>query len=176
MKALAALRGLAALAALAFTGLAAAHDARPLAVTLLEQTAGIYRAVVRVPPTVEAGNTPEVRWPAACEIVERAPLRLAAGSTSLLRCPGGLGQQTIRIDYPVYNPSITTLIRVLPAGEPPLTAVLPPDLLEWTVPAEPTLAGVARDYLMLGFRHIWEGPDHLLFVAGLLLLAGTNSR
>jgi hydrogenase/urease accessory protein HupE len=56
------------------------------------------------------------------------------------------------------------------------TAVLPPDELSWLVPAEPTLLTVARDYIALGFRHIWEGPDHLLFVAGLLLLARVPRR
>jgi hydrogenase/urease accessory protein HupE len=39
------------------------------------------------------------------------------------------------------------------------------------VPAEPTALAVARGYFVLGVRHILGGADHLLFVAGLLLLA-----
>ena len=90
---------------------------------------------------------------------------------SLVRCAGGLENLTIRIDYPLYNPSLTTLFRVDASGEAPVTAVLPPDELAWVVPPEPTFLSVARDYLALGFAHIWEGPDHLLFIAGLMLLA-----
>ena len=32
------------------------------------------------------------------------------------------------------------------------------------------------DYTWLGAEHIWAGPDHLLFVMGLLLLVGWNRR
>ncbi|MGE5722982.1 MAG: HupE/UreJ family protein, partial [Sphingomonadales bacterium] len=32
------------------------------------------------------------------------------------------------------------------------------------------------DYLKLGFDHIWSGLDHLLFVAGLMILAGSIRR
>jgi hydrogenase/urease accessory protein HupE len=159
------------LAALLAAGQALAHDARPLAVTLVEQTDQLYRVVVRAPPSVEPGNTPAIVWPDACEVLESAPLRLAPGATSLVRCLGGLAGQTIRIDYPAYNPSITTLFRLETTAAGSATAVLPPDLLAWTVPAEPSLLSVARDYTRLGFRHIWEGLDHLLFVAGLMLLA-----
>ena len=48
-----------------------------------------------------------------------------------------------------------------------------PDFL---VPAEVTQANLAVDYSWLGAEHIWAGPDHLLFVMGLLLLVGWNRR
>jgi hydrogenase/urease accessory protein HupE len=150
---------------------AAAHDARPLSITIVEQGDNLYRTVVRAPPTVDAGNAPQIVWPAACEILQTAPLDYTPGSLSLVHCAGGLENQTIRVDYPLYNPSLTTLFRVESTGEAPVTAVLPPDELAWLVPPEPTFFSVARDYLALGFKHIWEGPDHLLFVAGLMLLA-----
>jgi hypothetical protein len=41
-------------------------------------------------------------------------------------------------------------------------------------PARP--ATVVTGYLQLGFEHILSGPDHLLFVLGLLLLAGGVRR
>jgi len=166
-----AVRAIAALLAIAAAMPAAAHDARPLSITIVEQGEDLYRAVVRAPPTVDAGNAPRIVWPDACEILQTAPLDYTPGSLSLVRCAGGLENRTIRVDYPLYNPSLTTLIHVESAGEAPLTAVLPPDELAWLVPPEPTFFSVARDYLALGFAHIWEGPDHLLFVAGLMLLA-----
>lgn len=155
---------------------AAAHDARPLSITLVEQTGGVWRGVVRVPPTVEIPNTPTLDWPASCAIRESAPLRFAIGSTSLVACPGGIEGLSLGIYYPAFNPSITTLIRVEPVDGLPITAVLPPDELTWVVPPEPTFSGVARDYLVLGFEHILGGIDHLLFVAGLMLLARTARR
>ena len=164
-------RELAALLAFAAALPAAAHDARPLSIAIVEQGKDIYRTVVRAPPTVDTGNAPEILWPAPCEILQTAPLVHAPGSLSLVRCAGGLANRTIRINYPLYNPSLTTLFRLESAGEAPVTAVLPPDELAWLVPPEPTFFRVARDYLALGFQHIWEGPDHLLFVAGLMLLA-----
>jgi hydrogenase/urease accessory protein HupE len=44
------------------------------------------------------------------------------------------------------------------------------------VPARPRRWDVVRDYARLGVEHILGGPDHLLFVFGLVLLAGTARR
>lgn len=45
-----------------------------------------------------------------------------------------------------------------------------------TVPPRPSVLDLVRDYVRLGVEHILTGPDHLLFVFGLLLLAGTVRR
>jgi hydrogenase/urease accessory protein HupE len=164
-------RWLCCAAAVGSTATALAHDARPLSVSIAEQAPGLYRVVVHAPPTLEAVNSPSLVWPAVCSVRETHPLRLELGDTSVIACPGGLEGQPIKIRYPLYNPSITTLFRVATASGAVETAVLPPDELAWTVPAEPSWLAVARDYLALGFKHIWSGPDHLLFVAGLMLLA-----
>jgi hydrogenase/urease accessory protein HupE len=159
------------LLALIIASPASAHDARPLSVAIAEQANDIYRVVVRAPPTIDARNAPQIAWPDVCQPTEAASTGALPASTLFVSCPGGLETQTIRIEYPYFNPSITTLIRLQTAGGTPSTVVLPPDELAWTVPAEPTYVSVALDYLNLGFRHILEGSDHLLFVAGLLLLA-----
>jgi hydrogenase/urease accessory protein HupE len=163
-------------AALGAAAAALAHDARPLSISVIEQAQGLYHVVVRAPPVLEAVNAPSIVWPAVCTVRQTSPLRLELGDTSMIACPGGLEGQTIRIVYPLYNPSITTLLRVVGNGGEVDTAVLPPDELTWTVPSRPSWASVARDYLALGFRHIWSGPDHLLFVAGLMLLARRPRR
>ena len=167
---------LCALAAVVASSAARAHDARPLSIGLVEQAPEVYRAVVRAPPTVEAANAPRIVWPETCEVRQSAPLAFDVGETTLLACPGGLARQADTISYPVYNPSITTLVRLEAADGASQTAVLPPDQLTWVVPEDPTWLTVARDYIVLGFRHIWEGPDHLLFVAGLMLLARRPRR
>ena len=53
--------------------------------------------------------------------------------------------------------------------------VLNTERSEFIVPAEPGTGEVVRDYSELGFKHIWSGIDHLLFVFGLLLLVGGKS-
>lgn len=170
------MRALLAVLILACAGSSAAHDARPLSIAIVEQTESLYRAITRAPPTIDNQNTPQVIWPERCEVLESAPLDLSLGTTTLLRCPDGLEQQQIRIHYPIYNPSITTLFRLQTVEGAPITAILPPDELVWEVPPEPTFFSVARDYARLGIQHIWQGPDHLLFVAGLLLLARLPRR
>lgn len=171
----------AAMSVMAFWGLSntssvAAHDARPLSIAIAEATAGVYRIVVRAPPTIDARNAPRIAWPEACEVRESGRLAFAVGSTSMIACTGGLEGESIRVEYPSYNPAITTLFRYQPVEGGAITAVLPPDELRWTVPAAPGRGAVALDYSVLGFEHIWEGPDHLLFVAGLLLLARRPRR
>jgi len=158
-----------------FAGMSAqAHDARPLSITLAEQSTGLYRAVVRIPPSLAPNESPEIQWPRGCEVIEGGPSAVASlygVVTRLLACSGGLANGTIAIDYPQFNPSISTLIRLETLSGAALTTVLPPDIDSWTVPPQPSWFRIAAEYASLGFRHIWEGPDHLLFVAGLLVLA-----
>jgi hydrogenase/urease accessory protein HupE len=94
----------------------------------------------------------------------------------LLRCGAGLEGRTIGIQYPLYNPAISTLFRFNPSGQATRTAVLPPDRHDWSVPVSTNWKTVARDYFLLGIKHIWEGTDHLMFVLGLLMLARTPRR
>ena len=164
------------LALLAVSGPALAHDARPLSITMIEQTPGAFRVVVLTPPTLEADNAPAIVWPGDCTMQTAAPVSIGAGQTGLMSCAADLSGGMLRIDYPAYNPSLTTLVRVETLDGPARTAVLPPDQLEWVVPERPTPLTVARDYLILGFQHIWEGPDHLMFVAGLMMLAQRPRR
>jgi len=159
-------------------GVALAHDARPLSIDIVERQAHTYRADVRVPPSVDAGNQPSLTWPAGCDVRSEAR-RDAEGTglqTVLVKCAGSIEGQRVSIRYGLFNPSLSTLFRFTPAGGATRTAVVPPDRADWVVPDATTWKTVARDYLVLGIEHIWAGIDHLLFVAGLLLLARTPRR
>jgi hydrogenase/urease accessory protein HupE len=151
---------------------ALAHDARPLYITIVEQSQDVFRATVRVPPTVTANDMPEVTWPSGCDLFDSD----MGGITTHFACSAGISGRQIAISYPLFNPSLSTLIRLERLSGLSVTAVLAPDERQWTVPDDPTFASVAWDYTQLGFSHIWEGPDHLLFVAGLLLLAMSPRR
>jgi hydrogenase/urease accessory protein HupE len=168
----------AALGVLASGGVAEAHDARPLSVEISEHGGDLYLARLRVPPTVAADNQPKIVWPANCQVMsDRAgDGAVAPSETAEVRCPGGLAGKTLTVLYPIYNPSLATLFRLLPAAGATVTHVLPPDQPSWTVPRKASVLEVARGYLELGVEHIWTGVDHLLFVTGLLILAGSMRR
>lgn len=163
---------------LAYTDCASAHDARPLSVLITERQAHTYRIDMRMPPSLDADNRPEISWPGGCTVSSqgiREGLE-ATEDTMLLKCTVGLEGQQIGIHYPLFNPALSTLLRFIPAGDATRTAVLPPDQLDWTVPPSSNWKTVAHDYFLLGAKHIWEGIDHLLFVTGLLMLARTPRR
>jgi hypothetical protein len=65
---------------------------------------------------------------------------------------------------------INALLRVEEAGRPTVQVILNPGRASYTVPVQPSSFDVVRDYAALGVEHILTGPDHLLFVFGLLLL------
>ncbi len=175
---LATLALLAALLLAWIPGAAQAHDARPLAVTLTERTGDIYFAKLTVPPTVAYDNQPVLDWPNSCSAV-KIPGGSELPSTvdrQLEHCPGGLRGKRLAVHYAIYNPSLATLFRIEALNGEVLVQLQPPEKLSWDVPLQPTPYAVAGDYIRLGVSHIWTGIDHLLFVAGLLLLAGSVHR
>jgi hydrogenase/urease accessory protein HupE len=157
---------------------ARAHDARPLSVNIAEQSPGLYTATIKMPPTVTADNRPELSWPAACSVLDKKLGSSVDGTTEtmVVRCKNGLEGENLQISYAIYNPSLATLFRLEESSGTVITRVLPPDQLVWIVPKEPGWREVAAGYLRLGVEHIWGGVDHLLFVTGLLILAGTFRR
>ena len=167
-----------ALCAVVYTGRAWAHDARPLSVNINEQSRGLYVAYILIPPTVTADNQPTIHWPSDCKVLKQ-DVGTSIGvvkETTALRCTGGLEGRHIKISYQVFNPALATLFRLKETSGKVITRVLSPDKLDWKVPQQPGWRDVASGYLKLGVEHIWSGIDHLLFVAGLLILAGTFRR
>ena len=55
-------------------------------------------------------------------------------------------------------------------------SVVNAEAMEFLIPAQPSESKVMAEYSVLGAEHIWEGPDHLMFVFGLLLLVGGGAR
>jgi hydrogenase/urease accessory protein HupE len=162
------MRVLTALVVLLWCCSAAAHDARPVAVTITEALPGIFQASLRVPPTVAADNVPALVWPAVCGD--------AGDDNSLVRCEGGLAGKQFTLDYPLFNPSLATFYRLQTLDGGTSSTMLAPNAELWTVPEAMTRGRVARDYLVLGVEHIIGGLDHLLVVLGLLVIARTPKR
>jgi len=157
----------------AATGIAFAHDSRPLFVEFTELPQSRVNLTWTTPASVDAENVPAVALGAPC--VEQA--RMATGRfrrTAIYDCP--LADSELSIDWPVFNPSISTLIRANYLNGETRTEILDPSQNEWRAPVPDSFAGVSKSYFKLGVSHIFGGIDHLLFLAGLLVIAGTPKR
>ena len=168
-----------ALLALLFAGVASAHDARPNYVQITETTAASYSIAWKVPASVPGGALPYPTLPADW-VPEREPAWQQAGGEfigqQVFNCESSLSGREVGIEFPVINPSLSTLYKVRLANGEEHLRILDPEERSWTVPDEETRFGVAIEYTQLGIEHIWIGIDHLLFVACLLLIARTPRR
>jgi hydrogenase/urease accessory protein HupE len=152
-----------------------AHDTRPLYVEISDQGENVFSVTWKVPITVAATNVPNVQLPDTCQA--RGPL--AGGKTTrhqVFQCTNDLSDEAIRIEYPRYNPSISSLIHFNRQSGESYSVVLSPDESVWQVPEKEQTWKVAKEYMVLGIAHILEGYDHLLFIVCLVLLAGTFRR
>ncbi|MEZ5928904.1 MAG: HupE/UreJ family protein [Parvularculaceae bacterium] len=153
---------------------ALAHESRPLTVVINQQTATHFLLTWRAPSSIDPRNAPALALGAPCTEQSRA----MEGFTgrALYECAGGIEGARLSIDYPAYNPSVSSLVRVLWKSGEVSTQLLPPETTRWRAPAPETFSGVARSYFELGVKHIVIGVDHILFLIGLLILARTPRR
>lgn len=169
------LRLVASIAALV-AGTGPVADAHPLAPALLELHAGSDGRVDvhwRTSAIRSRGVDLVPRLPAHCAPIGEPATQFDAVSVSrrwTLDCgSAGLVGGTVGVDG-FGAVGIDVILRVaLPDGRV-VGGVLRADRSELTIPARQTPSEVAIGYLDLGFQHILGGPDHLLFVFGLLLL------
>ncbi|MGD8606455.1 MAG: HupE/UreJ family protein [Myxococcales bacterium] len=156
---------------------ACAHESRPLYVEVVEQAPLVFSLRWRAPPSVDAANAPQVSLAGGCVLAydPQAPQSAGAGYRTY-RCKVDPAGTPLHIDYPLFNPSVSTLIRVSRLSGQRHSLVASPDETEIILPKVESFSSVARDYLKLGVAHILEGYDHLLFLTCLLLIAGTGRR
>ena len=87
-----------------------------------------------------------------------------------------LANQAIKIQFPLYQPATSILIKYKALNGEQHTRLLSPDENQWQIPEAESPSRVALDYTLLGVQHIWAGIDHLLFLLCLLWIAGTERR
>jgi hydrogenase/urease accessory protein HupE len=90
-------------------------------------------------------------------------------------CAGGLEGGEIRIDG-LDQTSTDVLVRFDFTDGTVESRRLTPGDSSFTVPAIPSRFEVVRTYLVLGFKHILEGIDHLMFILALLILVKGKRR
>jgi hydrogenase/urease accessory protein HupE len=169
----------ASLLLLGFALCVGAHDVRPAYLQLHQTSADTYDVLWKVPAL---GNDMRlsvyVELPKDCSNLTEPRGFFSPGSYTerwSVKRPGGLAGATIRIDG--LSSTITdVLVRVERMDGSQQVARLTPSDPSFIVEAAPNALGVVRAYLPLGIKHILTGPDHLLFVLGLLLLVSGFKR
>lgn len=172
MNSLRAVIGLAVLAVAAVSP-ARAHDSRPLFIELTESDGLRVDLKSMAPAAVTREDAPRVALKAPCTEERREaadPLRQRAVYVCAIK------DAAITINWPSFNPSLSSLIRVVYANGETRTAILDPSSTEWHAAAPDSFSGVAKSYFRIGVEHIAGGVDHLLFLGGLLIIAGGFRR
>lgn len=173
------LRRLLLLLLLAVATPARADDNRPLTIQIEAMGEGAYVARWKAPANVAARHVPDVST-AACEVQGRARNwsdALGHWREQRWQCDAGLEGATVTLDYPFANPGLATILRVQARpGEGMRTIVAQPQDTAIAITAEDAQSTGWPGFVVLGVEHIWIGFDHLLFVAGLIFIAGTWRR
>ncbi len=157
-----------------------AHPLAPALLDLRESSDGRVQVTWKQ-SSLRLSGTPEIRavLPVSCRSVSDAVTHEAEDSlttTWTIDChPAQLVGQRIGVEG-LAGARTDALIRVALADGRVVQAVARASEPFVTVQAAQRPATVIGGYLRLGVEHILGGPDHLLFVLGLLLLAGGLRR
>ena len=156
---------------------ARAHESRPLYVEVTETAPLVFSVRWKVPPSVDTRNAPAISMIADCTPqtgIEHE--RRALATRERFVCQSDPAGTPLRIEYPAFNPSVSTLVRVTRLSGEKHSLLASPKETEIIIPDAESFGAIARDYLKLGVEHILEGYDHLLFLVCLMLIAGTGRR
>ncbi len=175
MRALGAALMTAVLALGPFRGSAAAHALSP-ALLEIEELAGERVAVAwKISVFQPTGAALEPALPPDC-VAETPPANTAATDSITTRwtahCPGGLVGREVGVDG-LATGKTDALVRIMLADGRVVQGVLRAGEPRLTIPVRARRVDVLRSYAKLGIEHILTGPDHLLFVFGLLLLVAS---
>ena len=158
---------------------ARAHESRPLYIEVSEKAPLHFSVQWKIPPSVDLRNAPEILLAERCvPTTGEAAMTANRGSVrrQTYRCDEDPAGTALQIEYPLYNPSVSTLVRVSRQSGEVHSVLASPEQTEVIIPELESFGAVARDYLSLGVRHILGGYDHLLFLVCLMLIAGTGRR
>jgi len=162
---------LTALAALCCSASARAHELRPAYLDLREERPGVFRVRWQTPMRGELrlAITPEFSGEATAltPVTTQTPPGAAIEQWTL-RAPA-LRRQTIRIRG-LERTMIDAFVRIEFADGTKWVQRLTGQEPSASIPMRQSGWSVAGVYLKLGVEHILFGPDHMLFVLGLLLI------
>jgi hypothetical protein len=144
---------------------ALAHELRP-AFVALDETADAVEVTTTWPLVDSAPRRIDVRLPAGCALLGPAASQPADGRAVIMtryRCPRLAGAEIAIDGLTIGVPEAVVYARLRDSS--PITVVARRERPSVILAGAPAVS-----FVELGVRHILTGPDHLLFVLGLLLL------
>lgn len=167
------LRLLVLLCSLACSGFAQAHALAPALLQLSEQAQGHYAVLWRTSISRVAAEEVAPQWPSGCALQKPLDVQVkdeAIEAHGMLVCDSpGLAGRSLAVSG-LAGAGISVILRVADADARVQSSLLDARRSTWVVPAQTSAAQIFADYLALGVGHLWGGLDHLLFVAGLVLI------
>ena len=157
---------------------AVAHPLAPLLLEVRELGGGRLEVGWKTPLLMPQGTAPAPTLPARCRA--QGPVVTDAEDTGMrarwtVECGGGaLTGERIGVEG-LADPMLA-LVRVVLADGRVVQRLVSAGAPSIEVPPRPRPWDTFRDYVVLGIEHILTGPDHLLFVFGLVLLAALPGR
>ena len=153
-----------------------AHESRPLYIEVSETEPLVFSIEWKIPPSVDVRNAPEVTMGDGCKPATGPGIGRGSVRRQTYRCDADPAGSALRVVYPAFNPSVSSLVRIVRLSGETHSILASPRQTEVSIPEKESFGAVARDYLWLGVQHILGGYDHLLFLVCLMLIAGTGRR
>ena len=145
---------------------------------LAEQKANTYELLWKVNRPAAAATILDIGFPESCGLVGE-PQRLTREGTTrtraLLTCASGPGIG--HVIFPDEPSGLHVMIEASFLGEQSLNLLLRDERQALSVPAaSQSPVTMALEYAFIGVEHILLGPDHLLFVLGLLFITVSSRK
>ncbi len=162
-----------------FCGTAQAHPLAPAVLELRESASGRVDVIWKTPLLRAPGATAEPVLPVWCQAID-GPAFAADDLSVRRRWTVDCGSRGL-VGGEVGVRALETMksgafVRITKADGSLIQGIVSADRPLLTVPERARVSDVVGDYVVFGVHHILAGPDHLLFVFGLLLLARSWRR
>lgn len=158
---------------------AGAHKLAPSLLELRPGAEGQYQVRWKTPLQRPAGVEIEPVVPAHCEPLSSPRAVPEATSVSLLWSVDCGEAGLVGSEFSVTGlaaSATNALVNIELSDGRKFRAVIHANSPTFVVPERQRALDVARDYCLLGFKHILSGFDHLLFVLGLILLVSSRRQ
>jgi hydrogenase/urease accessory protein HupE len=150
-----------------------AHESQPGTLELRQVDKDRYEVIWRAPVYFGRPHPSHLELPESWKTVLESPVRLLADSQVFRRVVtvGSQGVEGSILRFPGLENTITDVfVRLNRIDGTTMTAVVRPSRPYAQLRGERAWHATAGEYISLGFHHILQGVDHLLFVLGLLLI------
>lgn len=163
---------IAALALLGAAGQARAHDSRLVLLSLKASGGGAFEAAWRMPDTAGTALIAMSLGPQCT--AKGSPVFDGTERRQAFTCSAD--PSTMQLRYSQFAPALALLLTAEWAPGESARATFSPGTTDLAIPPRESISSAFRSYAALGFEHILGGWDHLLFVLGLAVLAGSWRR